>query len=116
MARVKRGVMHTKRRRNILKAAKGFKWGRKNRIKLAKTAVVKAGVYAYRDRQKKKSEFRSLWQVRMSAALKPYGISYSKFIHALKVKNIELDRKILATLAKDHPVIFKAVVKEVKAK
>jgi large subunit ribosomal protein L20 len=106
--------MHTKRRKNILKRAKGFMWGRKNRIKLAKTAVVKAGAYAYRDRKKKKSEFRSLWQVRMSAALKPYGISYSKFIHALKLKDIELDRKILATLAKDHPAIFKAIVKEVK--
>ena len=104
--------MHVKRRKNILRQAKGFMWGRKNRIKLAKTAVIKAGVYAYRDRQKKKSEFRELWQVRLNAAVRPYGISYSKFINALKKKNIVLDRKILSTLAEKHPVIFKAVVKE----
>ena len=64
--------MHTKRRKNILKRAKGYKWGRKNRIKLAKIAVVKAGVYAYRDRQKRKSEFRRLWQIRIGAAVRPY--------------------------------------------
>src|SRR3989344_4233136 len=110
MARVKRGMMHAKRRQNILKRAKGYKWGRKNRIKLAKTAVVKAGVYADRDRQKKKSEFRALWQVRLNAALRPYGISYSKFMHALPQKGIALDRKILATLAGEHPALFKAVV------
>ncbi len=104
--------MHTKRRKNILRRAKGFMWGRKSHIKLAKTGVVKAGAYAYRDRQKKKSEFRQLWQVRLNAAVRPYGVSYSKFIGALKKKNIALDRKILATLADQHPAIFKAVVKE----
>lgn len=113
MARVKRGVMHVKRRKNILKHAKGYMWGRKNRLKLAKTAVVKAGVYAYRDRQKRKSEFRKLWQVRINAAVRPYGISYSRFIDLLKKKRIELDRKILATLAAEHPVIFRALMGEV---
>lgn len=108
--------MHAKRRKNILKRAKGFMWGRKNRIKLAKTAVVKAGTYAYRDRQKRKSEFRELWQVRLNAAVRPYGISYSRFIDALKKKNIDLDRKVLANLASDHPAIFKAVVKEATKK
>lgn len=108
--------MHTKRRKNILKRAKGFMWGRKKRIKLAKTAVTKAGVYAYRDRQKKKSEFRSLWQVRLNAAVRPYGISYSKFIDTLKKKNVALDRKILATLAADHPDAFKAFMKQVVKK
>ena len=112
MARVKRGMMHTKRRKNILKRAKGYMWGRKNRIKLAKTAVVKAGVYAYRDRQKKKGEFRRLWQVRVNAAVRPYGVSYARFMGALKKKHITLDRKILATLAVDHPTIFKAVARE----
>lgn len=91
-------------------------WGRKNKIKLAKTAAIKAGKYAYRDRKKKKSEFRALWQVRINAAIRPAGLSYSKFIALLKAKNIELDRKILATLAADHPAVFKAVVKEVLKK
>lgn len=91
-------------------------WGRKNRIKLAKTAIVKAGKYAYRDRKKRKSEFRELWQVRLNAAVRPYGLSYSRFIDALKKKNIALDRKVLSTLAKDHPAIFKAVVKEATKK
>lgn len=113
MPRVKRGVMHAKRRKNILKRAKGYKWGRKKRIKLAKTAVVKAGVYAYRDRQKKKSEFRSLWQTRINAAVRPYGLSYSKFINLLKKKNIALDRKIIATIAIDHPKVFHALMKEI---
>ena len=114
MPRVKRGMMHAKRRKNILKRAKGYMWGRKNRIKLAKVAVVKAGVYAYRDRQKRKSEFRQLWQIRIGAAVRPYGLSYSRFINLLKKKNIALDRKILAELAADHPASFRALMKEVK--
>ena len=113
MPRVKRGMMHAKRHKNILKRAKGYMWGRKNRIKLAKVAVVKAGVYAYRDRQKKKGEFRRLWQIRIGAAVRPYGLSYSRFINILKRKNIELDRKILAELAAEHSVIFKALMKKV---
>lgn len=111
MPRVKRGMMHAKRRKNILKRAKGYMWGRKNRIKLAKTAVVKAGVYAYRDRQKRKSEFRRLWQTRIGAAVRPYGVSYSRFINLLKKKNIALDRKIMAELAGNHPAIFKSLMK-----
>lgn len=116
MSRVKRGVMHAKRRKNILKRAKGYMWGRKNRIKLAKTAVVKAGVYAYRDRQKKKSEFRKLWQIRINAAVRPYGVSYSRFMDLLKKKHVELDRKILSTLATEHPKVFQALMKEVLKK
>src|SRR3989338_1651246 len=111
MPRVKRGMMHAKRRKNILKRAKGYMWGRKNRIKLAKTAVVKAGVYAYRDRQKRKSEFRRLWQTRIGAAVRPYGVSYSRFINLLKKKNVALDRKILADLAVNHPTAFKSLMK-----
>ena len=86
-------------------------WGRKNRIKLAKTAVVKAGVYAYRDRQKRKSEFRRLWQTRIGAAVRPYGVSYSRFINLLKKQNVALDRKILADLAVNHPTAFKSLMK-----
>lgn len=106
-------MMHAKRRKNILRRAKGYKWGRKNRIKLAKTAVVKAGVYAYRDRQKRKSEFRRLWQTRIGGAVRPYGVSYSRFINLLKKKNIALDRKILAELAGTHPAIFKSLMRTV---
>jgi large subunit ribosomal protein L20 len=116
MPRVKRGVIHSKRRRNILKQAKGFKWGRKKLIRQAKTAITKAGAHAYVGRKKKKSEFRQLWQVRLSAAVKPYGLSYSKLIDALKKKSIVLNRKMLSTLAADHPQEFKEVMKVVKSK
>lgn len=116
MPRVKRGVTHSKRRRNILKQAKGFKWGRKKLIRAAKTAITKAGAHAYVGRKKKKAEFRQLWQVRLSAAVKPYGLSYSKLIDALKKKNIALNRKMLSSLAVDHPTEFKEVMKVVKSK
>lgn len=111
MARVKRGTHHVKRRRNLLAKTKGMMWGRKSKIKLAKVASLKAGAYAYRDRRNKKRTFRRLWQVRINAAIRPLGMSYSKLIHALKEKNVSLDRKILATLAKDHPSIFEKIVK-----
>lgn len=114
MARVKRGTHHVKRRRNLLAKTKGMMWGRKSKIKLAKTASLKAGAYAYRDRRNKKRTFRRLWQVRINAAIRPLGMSYSKLIHALKEKNVSLDRKILATLAKDHPAIFEKIVKSLE--
>lgn len=116
MPRVKRGVMHAKRRRNLLKQATGFKWGRKKLIKQAKTAVLKAGVHAYTGRKDKKGDFRQLWQVRLNAAVRPFGLSYSHLIDALKKKNIELNRKMLSTLAAEHPETFKEVMKVVKAK
>ena len=114
MARVKRGVMHTKRRRNWLQQTKGFKWGRKSRITLAKTAATKAGVYAYRDRRNKKREFRKLWQIRINAAAHGAEMTYSTLMHALKKKGVALDRKILATLAMEYPKVFAKVVAEVK--
>lgn len=85
-------------------------WGRKSKIKLAKTAAVKAGAYAYRDRRAKKRDMRGLWLIRMNAALRELGWSYSKFAGALKKARINLDRKVLADLAVNHPAIFKAVV------
>jgi large subunit ribosomal protein L20 len=108
--------MHVKRRKSILRRAKGYRWGRKNRLKLAKTAVVKAGAYAYRDRQQRKRDFRSLWQVRLNAAVRPYGISYSRFMDRLKKQHVTLDRKVLAALAADHPALFRAVVRQVLGK
>jgi large subunit ribosomal protein L20 len=114
MARVKRGVIHSKTRRNLLKKAKGFKWGRKKSIKLASTAVTRAGVNAYRSRRLMKRNYRQLWTVRLNAALRPLGMSYSRFIDALKKKNITLDRKVLAQLAAEHPAIFAKIVEAVK--
>lgn len=114
MARVKRGVMHTKRRRNILQETKGYRWGRKSRVTLAKTAATKAGVYAYRDRRNKKREFRKLWQVRINAAAHEQGMTYSTLVHALKKKNVTLDRKILSTLAMEYPKVFEKVAAAVK--
>ena len=114
MVRVKKGKVARKHRKHLLKYAKGFKWGRKSKYKLAKQALEKAWSYAYRDRRVKKREFRHLWQIQISAACKNLGISYSKFIGGLKKKKIELDRKILAELAKNHPKIFEKIVEKVK--
>ena len=114
MPRVKRAKIHLKKRRTIRKATKGFKWGRKKTIRLGKTAMLKAGKHAYFGRKRKKSDFRQLWQMRINAAVREEGMSYSKFINALKKKKIDLDRKILADLAVNHPKIFKKIIKEVK--
>lgn len=114
MPRVKRGVHHSKRRRNILKKVKGFEGGRKSLIKLAKVAATKAGAYAYRDRRVKKRLNRANWQVRINAAVRPLGLSYSAFTGSLKKKEIGLDRKILATLADEYPAVFARIVEAVK--
>ncbi|MDA2936371.1 50S ribosomal protein L20 [Patescibacteria group bacterium AH-259-L05] len=114
MPRVKRGKAHLKKRKRLLKAAKGYRGGRKSKIRLAKTAVTKAGVYAYRDRRRKKREARKLWQIKINAACRENGITYSQFIHKLKNNKIELDRKILADLAENHPQTFSKIVKSVK--
>ena len=113
MSRVKRGVIHLKKRRRILKRTKGFNAGRKNLIKQASTAAIKAGVFAYRDRRSKKRDFRALWQIKISAICKANKTSYSKFIGALKKKKVELDRKVLADLAENNPKILAKIIKEV---
>lgn len=114
MPRVKRGVQHAKRRRNLLAKTKGMMWGRKSKIKLARVAELKAGKYAYRDRRVKKRTFRQLWQVRLNAAVRPLGLSYSRFMDAVHKAGVELDRKILSSLAKDQPKVFEAIVAQVK--
>ena len=114
MVRVKRGKVAHKRRKNLLKYAKGFRLGRKSKYKLAKEALEKAWKYSYRDRKTKKREFRKLWQIQINAACRNLGLSYNKFIHFLKEKNIILDRKILATLAKEKPEVFEKIVEKVK--
>lgn len=114
MSRVKRGKTHIKKRRKLLEQAKGYNWGRKNLIKQAKTAVNKAGAYAYRDRRNKKRTARGLWNIKINAGLRELGTTYSKFINALKINKIELDRKILADLAENEPAVFKKIVDAVK--
>ena len=116
MPRVKRGTTANKRRKNVLKHTKGFKWGRKSKYKAAKQALQKAWTYAYRDRKVKKRDFRALFQTRISAGLKQEesALSYSKFIHQLKQNKIELNRKVLAQLVKDKPEVFKEIVKQTR--
>ncbi|HDQ23201.1 MAG TPA: 50S ribosomal protein L20 [Candidatus Uhrbacteria bacterium] len=114
MPRVKRAKIHLKKRRAIRKATKGYRWGRKKTIRLGKTAILKAGQHALHDRRKKKGVFRRLWQIRINAAVREHGLTYSKFIKALKDNKIEIDRKILADLAVNNPEIFSAIVKKVK--
>ena len=115
MVRVKRGKIAHKRRKHLLKYAKGFRWGRKTKYRQAKEAIYHAWEYAYRDRRTKKRDFRKLWQVQISAACRQLGIFYSKFIYGLKKNKIELDRKILANLARNHPKIFEKIVERVKS-
>lgn len=114
MPRVKRGTSHIKKRRNLLKKAKGYKWGRKSKIKQAKTAVKKAGVNALGDRRKKKGIMRRLWQTKLNAAVRLHDLSYSKFIDLLKKNNVELDRKVLADLAENNPEVFEKIIKTLK--
>lgn len=114
MPRVKRGITHVKKRRKLHSRVKGFKWNRKNTIKKAKEAAVKAGVHAFVDRRKKKGVRRALWQIKISAFVKEYGLSYSKFINLLKVNNIDIDRKILADLAENNKKVFEKIIETIK--
>lgn len=114
MTRIKRGILTQKKHKKLRKAVSGFRTSRRHSIKLARQAYLKAGVYAYRDRKAKKRDFRSLWIVRINAALQPFGLGYNQFIHQLKLKKIEIDRKILAQLAHQHPQIFAAIVGQSK--
>ncbi|TSC84907.1 MAG: large subunit ribosomal protein L20 [Parcubacteria group bacterium Gr01-1014_13] len=114
MTRVKGGLLHAKRRRGILKHTRGFRWGRKSKIKVAKPAKMKAGQFAFEDRRQKKRTNRGLWNIRINAAVREFGLSYSKLINALKKNNVALDRKILAELAENHSSVFAKVVEAVK--
>jgi len=114
MPRVKRGTTHLRKRKKLLKATKGYKWGRKNTIKLARPAILKAGTHAYRDRKLKKRTNRSLWQIKINAAVRQQDLTYSKFINLLKKNKIDLDRKVLADLAENNPKIFAKIVEQVK--
>ena len=102
-----------KKHRKLLARAKGYHLGRHNLFREARTAVIHAGADAYRGRKQKKQQMRALWIVRLSAALKPHNISYSKFIHQLSVKKVELDRKVLSQIALEDPKSFDEIVKKV---
>ncbi len=110
MTRVKRGVISLKRRRNVLKQVKGYSFGRGSKERQAREAIAHAGTYAFAHRKDKKSDARRLWQVSINAAVRPLGLSYSKFMDALKKKEIALDRKILSDLAQNHPKSFEKIV------
>lgn len=108
--------MAAKRRRNILERAKGYRHGRSTKVKLAKESLVHAGKNAFAHRKDNKSNYRSLWIVRLNAAIRENGFkSYSTFINALKGKGFELDRKVLSEFAQKHPEIFTRIVKQVEA-
>ncbi len=106
MPRVKRGVAAKKRRKRILREAKGYYGGRGNLLKTAREAVEKGWRYAYRDRKQRKLQFRVLWIARINAAAREHGLSYSRFINGLKLAGVEIDRKILAELAVSDPGAF----------
>jgi large subunit ribosomal protein L20 len=114
MPRSVNSVASRARRKKVLKQAKGYFGRRKNVWTVAKNAVEKAMQYSYRDRRAKKRNFRSLWITRINAGARQHGMSYSKFMGALKANDIELNRKVLADLAMNHPEAFKAIVEKVK--
>src|SRR5437867_8554808 len=110
MPRARTGVAHTRRRNRVLKRAKGYVLGRSRLYRPARETIVRAGVYAYRDRRDRKRDFRRLWITRLSAACRERGITYSQFMHALKTANVELDRKTLSELAIADPTAFDQIV------
>ena len=113
MTRVTRGLVSQKRRKNVLKAAKGYRLQRSKKERSAKVALRKAGVHAFSHRRDKKNDMRKLWNVRLNAALRENGTTYSKFINAIKKNNVELDRKVLSEIAETNPAAFASLVKQV---
>jgi len=107
-------MSHVKKRRKLLKDVKGYKWGRKKLIKLAKTARTKAGAHSYVDRRKKKRTTRGLWQIKINAFVREHDLSYSRFIGLLKTNKIEVDRKILADLAVNNKDVLTALISKLK--
>ncbi len=114
MTRVKRGIISIKHRRKILSQTKGVRWGRKSKERMAKEALLHAGVHRFQDLRKKKRNFRKLWQIKINAASREHGMPYSVFIHKLNRTKIGLNRKVLAELAEKHPEIFAEIVKKLK--
>src|SRR3974390_442381 len=115
MARVKRGVTSHAKHKKVLKAAKGYYGRRKNTIRIAKQAVEKANQYAFRDRKRRKRTFRALWIQRLNAAVRGFGLTYSRFIDGLGRAGVTVDRKVLSDLAIREPAAFEAIVEEAKS-
>jgi large subunit ribosomal protein L20 len=115
MSRVKRGVTNHARHKKVLKAAEGFYGRRKNTIRAAKAAVDKAGQYAFVGRKLKKRNFRALWIQRINAAVRPFGMTYSRFINGLAKSGVVVDRKVLSDLAIHEPAAFQAIAEKAKA-
>ncbi|HKJ16614.1 MAG TPA: 50S ribosomal protein L20 [Xanthomonadales bacterium] len=115
MARVKRGVQARKSHKKILKKAKGYYGARRKIYRVAKQAVTKAGQYSYRDRRQRKRQFRRLWIVRINAAARAHGLSYSRFMDGLNKADVEIDRKVLADLAVHDSAAFGALAEKAKA-
>ena len=115
MARVKRGVTSHAKHKKVFKATKGHYGRRRNTIRIAKQSMEKAMQYAYRDRKNKKRTFRALWIQRLNAAVRPFGLNYSKFIDGLAKAGVTVDRKVLAEIAVAEPAAFAAIVEKVKA-
>ncbi|HUF19585.1 MAG TPA: 50S ribosomal protein L20 [Burkholderiales bacterium] len=115
MPRVKRGVTARARHKKVLEQAKGFRGRRKNVYRVAKQAVMKAGQYAYRDRRNKKREFRALWIVRINAAAREFGLTYSTLINGLKKAQVEVDRKVLADIAVFDRAAFEKIATQARA-
>jgi len=115
MSRVKRGVTARARHKKVLKKAKGYYGARSRVYRVAKQAVIKAAQYAYRDRKQRKREFRKLWIIRINAAARECGLTYSQFINGLKKASIEMDRKILADLAIHDKVAFAKIAQQAEA-
>ncbi len=114
MPRVKRGVTARARHKKVIAQAKGYQGRRKNVFRVAKQAVTKAGQYAYRDRRQRKRQFRSLWIIRINAAARLHGLSYSQLINGLNRADIDIDRKVLAELAVNNSEAFAGLVNEAK--
>lgn len=114
MARVKRGVVAKARHKKILGQAKGYYGARRKTYRVAKQAVIKAGQYAYRDRRQRKRQFRALWIIRINAAARLHGLSYSRLIHGLNLADIEIDRKILADIAVYDQTAFGLIAEAAK--
>lgn len=115
MSRIKRGVTTRAKHKRVLEQAKGYYGRRKNTIRVAKQAVEKAGQYAYRDRKVKKRNFRGLWIQRINAAVRAEGLTYSQFMHGVKLAGIDLDRKIMADLAMNEAPVFTTIIAQAKA-
>lgn len=113
MTRVKRATTALKRRRNVLRRTKGFRWQRKSKERAAKEALLHAGRHAFGDRRKKKRNFRALWNIKINAEARKNHISYSKLIDRLKKSNVILNRKMLAELAEHYPEVFKKILSSI---